>query len=32
MAEAERFVLVDAGGTKEEVQKDIKKIIARRLF
>ncbi|MFW6266787.1 MAG: dTMP kinase [Halanaerobium sp.] len=32
MAEAERFALVDAGGTKEEVQKEIKKIIARRLF
>lgn len=32
MAEAERFALVDAGGTKEEVQQDIKKIIARRLF
>lgn len=32
MAEAERFALVDAGGTIEEVQKDIKNIIARRLF
>ncbi|MFP4198095.1 MAG: dTMP kinase [Halanaerobium sp.] len=32
MAEAERFALVDAGGTKEEVQKEIKQIIARRLF
>ena len=32
MAAAERFVLVDAGGSKEEVQEDIKKIIARRLF
>jgi len=32
MAAAERFVLVDAGGSKEEVQEDIKKIIARRLL
>lgn len=32
MAEAERFALVDAGGTEEEVQKDIQKIISRRLF
>ena len=32
MAKKERFALVDAGGTKDEVQKNIKKIIARRLF
>lgn len=32
MAEKERFALVDAGGTKNEVQEEIKKIIARRLF
>jgi len=32
MAESERFVLVDAGGSREEVQEEIKKIIARRLF
>ena len=32
MAEAERFALVDAGKSKEKVQRDIQKIIARRLF
>jgi len=32
MAESERFALVDAGRNREEVQQDIKKIIARRLF
>jgi len=32
MTAAERFVLVDAGKSKEEVQKEIKKIIVRRLF
>ncbi|MFN2341467.1 MAG: dTMP kinase [Halanaerobium sp.] len=32
MAAAERFALVDGGGSKKEVQKDIQKIIARRLF
>jgi len=32
MAESNRFALVDAGGTETEVQNDIKKIIARRLF
>ena len=32
MAESERFALVDAGQSREEVQRNIKKIIARRLF
>ncbi len=32
MAKKERFALVDAGGTKDEVQKNIKRIIARRLL
>ena len=32
MAEADRFALVNAGGSREEVHKDIKKIISRRLF
>ncbi|MFP4021568.1 MAG: dTMP kinase [Halanaerobium sp.] len=32
MAESARFALVDAGRSREEVQKDIKNIITRRLF
>lgn len=32
MAEEERFALVDAGGSKTEVQEEIKKIITRRLL
>ena len=32
MAEKERFALVDAGGSKTEVQAEIKKIITRRLL